>query len=463
MLLFPTLGFVNGNLFLPVYTLLIIIFLGIIFLKKSSFFLKTILFYEKYSTFKCIYWILILSFCSIIFGFAKHIFYLNGLVNSFLGGLICSIILPMLLIFIVTPRYIKIENIIKIFYIFIYAVFLVSIVEFFAYKFNIFALQDFVSIFSNKRLLLDADLKMRFYGFYGIPRLRSIFEEPSYLGYFSFLVSPFVYEIPTYKFQLVKNKAWDIFIKKTITPALWFSIICSQSPIWLVFNAILFLYVKLFLHNELKTILKNFIPILSSSLIVFIIVTIQFYKIDLSKTYLVRIINAISNINSLQAFIAIEPSLGTRIITYLNAIDLGIKHSFLGCGYGNMGYLMIEQLKNSQYPLTEELYKVAFISSSAGNINIFVKLFSELGIAGVLTFYCFIIKLFYDLKQTVKKYLMPPIEHLFCSSGSLFCIVFICSTIYDSNFHWPMFYIIFALQIVIILKYKTANNKEVKW
>ena len=421
------------------------------------------LFYEKYSVFKYIYWILILSFCSIIFGFVKNIFYLNGILNSFFGGLICSIILPMLLIFIVTPRYIKTKNIIKIFYIFIYAVFLISIIEFFAYKFNIFVLQDFVSIFSNKRLLLDADLKMRFYGFYGIPRLRSIFEEPSYLGYFSFLVSPFVYEISRYKFQLVKNKTWDIFIKKTITPALWFSIICSQSPIWLICNAILFLYVKLFLHNGLKTILKNFIPILSSSLIIFIIFTIRFQKIDLSQTYLVRVMNVLSNINSLQAFIAIEPSLGTRIITYMNAIDLGIKHLFLGCGYGNMGYLMIDQLKNSPYPLTDELYKVAFLGSSAGNVNIFVKLFSELGLVGVLTFYYFVIKLFYDLKQTVKKYSMPPIECLFCRSGSLFCIVFILSTIYDSNFHWPMFHIIFALQIVIILKNKTANNKEVKW
>ena len=377
-------------------------------------------------------------------------FFLGGFITSTLGGLICSVMLPCLFTLFITPKYINTKTFIKFLYFFFWFVFLLGILDFIIFYFDIPVLKEAITIFSNKRLLIYdiTDVTRVFVG--SFPRARSIFDEPSYLGYFIFVVSPIVYEWTLNKFKIFKNNYLNLLIKRTIIPFMWISLVLTQSPIFLIFNIAFSSFYFLIIKKGYKKIVKHFVPI-SIFLTFTVAIAISFIsKIDFSTTYLNRIILVVQNIKSFEDFIMVEPSLGTRIIVMINAIQMGLNNILFGVGYGNMSYLMADQLSTSTLPLTEELQHFIFLGRTSPPSTIFIKIFSETGILGVSIFYYFLYNIYQKL-NIKRNYL----DNTSINNGLiLFIITYFCSSFYDSNLNQPYIFIIIGFIIAIIYKNK---------
>ena len=450
LLLLPSFCFIIGSQFIPVYipAILCMFFILAIFYHKQL--ISNALYFYKKTPFKYLVIFFIWSIITIIFSIVRGNFFLGGFITSTLGGLICSVMLPCLFTLFITPKYINTKTFIKFLYFFFWFVFLLGILDFIIFYFDIPVLIEAITIFSNKRLLIYdiTDVTRVFVG--SFPRARSIFDEPSYLGYFIFVVSPIVYEWTLNKFKIFKNNYLNLLIKRTIIPFMWISLVLTQSPIFLIFNIAFSSFYFLIIKKGYKKIVKHFVPI--SIFLTFIVaIAISFIsKIDFSTTYLNRIILVVQNIKSFEDFIMVEPSLGTRIIVMINAIQMGLNNILFGVGYGNMSYLMADQLSTSTLPLTEELQHFIFLGRTSPPSTIFIKIFSETGILGVSIFYYFLYNIYQKL-NIKRNYL----DNTSINNGLiLFIITYFCSSFYDSNLNQPYIFIIIGFIIAIIYKNK---------
>ena len=445
LLLLPSFCFIIGSQFIPVYipAILCMFFILAIFYHKQL--ISNALYFYKKTPFKYLVIFFIWSIITIIFSIVKGKFFLGGFITSTLGGLICSVMLPCLFTLFITPKYINTKTFIKFLYFFFWFVFLLGILDFIIFYFNIPFLKEAITIFSNKRLLMYdvTEITRVFVG--SLPRARSIFDEPSYLGYFIFVVSPIVYELTLNKFWIFKNNYLNLLIKRTIIPFMWISLILTQSPIFLIFNIAFSSFYFLIIRKGYKRIVKHFLPI-SISLILISTTAIYFIsKIDFSTTYLNRIILVVQNIKSFEDFIMVEPSLGTRIIIMINAIQMGLNNILFGVGYGNMSYLIANQLSQSTLPLTEELQRFVFFDKTNPASTLFIKIFSETGIIGFGIFYYFLYRIYQRLNIKNQLYSSPIDNGLL-----LFIMTYFCSSFYDSNLNQPYIFIIIGIILIKI-------------
>ena len=450
LLLLPSFCFIIGSQFIPVYIPAILCIFFILLILYNKRLIRNFLYFYKRTPFKGLVLFFLWSIITIIFSIVKGKFFIGGFITSTLGGLICSVMLPFWLTLFVIPKYINIKTFTKFLYFFFWFVFLLGILDFIIFYFNIPILKETITIFSNKRLLVYdvTDITRVFVG--NFPRARSIFDEPSYLGYFIFVVSPIVYEWTLNEFKIFKNKYLNLLIKKTIIPFMWLSLILTQSPIFLIFNIIFSSFYFLVIRKGYKELVKHFLPI-SISLIFLSTIIISFIsKIDFSTTYLNRIILVIQNIKSFEDFIMVEPSLGTRIIIMINALQMGLNNILFGVGYGNMPYLMANQLSLSTLPLTGELQNFIFSGRTNPPSTIFIKIFSETGILGVSIFYYFLYNIYQKL-DIKRNYL----DNIHINNGLLlFIITYFLSSFYSSNLNQPYIFIIIGFIITIIYKIK---------
>lgn len=446
LLFLPSFCFIIGSQFIPVYipAILCMFFILAIFYHKQL--ISNALYFYKKTPFKYLVIFFIWSIITIIFSILKGKFFIGGFITGTLGGLICSVMLPCLFTLFITPKYINTKTFIKFLYFFFWFVFLLGILDFIIFYFNIPVLKEVITIFSNKRLLIYdvTEITRVFVG--NLPRARSIFDEPSYLGYFIFVVSPIVYEWTLNKFKIFKNNYLNLLIKRTIIPFMWISLVLTQSPIFLIFNIAFSSFYFLIIKKGYKRIFKHFLPI-SISLILISTTAIYFIsKIDFSTTYLNRIILVVQNIKSFEDFIMVEPSLGTRIIIMINAIQMGLNNILFGVGYGNMSYLIANQLSQSTLPLTEELQRFVFFDKTNPASTLFIKIFSETGIIGFGIFYYFLYRIYQRL-NIKRNYLDNPSIN---NGLLLFIITYFCSSFYDSNLNQPYIFIIIGIILIKI-------------
>ena len=452
LLFLPSFCFIIGSQFIPIYIPLIIFISFILFIFYNKQLISTVLSFYKNTPFKYLVLFFIWALITIIFSIIKGNFFIGGFITGTLGGLICSVMLPCILCLFIIPKYINIKVFVRFLYLFFWLVFLLGIIDFLVFYFNIPILKELITILSNKRLLMFNSTEISRVMVGNLPRARSIFDEPSFLGYFIFVVSPMVYEWTLSKYKIFKNNLINIITKRTIIPFMWISLILTQSPIFLIFNIIFTTIYFLIIRQEYKKIIKHFIPtaVLFLSLISVILFIIT--KVDLSSTYLNRIFLVVQNINSFEDFIMVEPSLGTRIIVMISTIKLGLQHLFLGVGYGNMSYLIAQQLAQSNLPLTAELQKFIFLDMTTPPMMISTKIFSETGLIGIILFYYFLFRIYRQLK----------ILKLNCTNNisiinglELFIIVYFCSSFYGSVFNQPYIFVIIGFIIAVI--YKNRN------
>ena len=441
IILFPSLYMGIGNLVVPCY---IFAGLGILLIyilsKPMELIAKLVEMYKK-TPFKIIICFAIWAFITIFVSIIRHRFLVGGFITSAVGGLIFSVLCPCIIAMLLIPKYIPYKTFIKIFISFCWFVFALALVEFFVFYFNINQLESILSVFSNKRM---------FYGLQGVeervflgslPRCRSIFDEPSYLGYFILAVSPIILELKQYFKLLYKNKIIGSVVKNTVFPFMYIALLLTQSPIFIIFNA-------LFLVWYFGIYKKKLLQIAIFGIIGVIILLLIISSKGIEETYLNRILLTLQNITSIEDLIMAEPSLATRLIIFSNIILLGIHNPLFGVGLGNMSYLIADFLLKFRLPLTGELIMFAYLNKTTPPSTIFVKIFSETGIIGTVIFYAFLITLLLRLKRILR--LVKGYQHQYLTGSCLFIIVYIMSSFYDSNLNQPYIYLLIGCTIKMI-------------
>ena len=436
-----------GSQFFPIYILAVLTSIFFVIILKYKELYLIIKKYYNQTPFKYLCLFFLWAIFSIFIGIIKGQFHFGGLVTSVLGGLICSVMIPTILIIFLVPKYIKIKSLLKFIFLFSFFIYLLGLFEFVVYKFDIATFKNFINILSNKRLLIYDNYVSARLVVNNLPRIRSIFEEPSYLGYYTAIFSPIIYELCTKQYKIIKCRVIEKIIKLTIIPMMWITLILTQSPIFLIFNLLFTGYYFIIRKQYYRRIFNKRI-FLFLILFIFVIIPIFVFNIDNSDTYLNRIKLVFQNISSFDDFIAAEPSLAARIIIYINAIDIAFKNFFTGIGYGNMAYIIADKLSMSKVPLTEELMLFVAEGKTAPASSIFIKIFSETGICGLFLFYKFLYEL---IKKTNRCNVMN--QSVFSYYGGYcFILFYIITSFYDSNLNQPYVFIVIALFLIFVKK-----------
>lgn len=273
-------------------------------------------------------------------------------------SIIFQILLYILPIFIyfshVIDRYIAYDDFIKFFAILLWINLILGFIAFIGQLFDITIINSIFDFFANSRILkvnmgIDAQINVSNYMAFGLPRLDNLQEEPSYYARFLYLFLPFVYSFSNNQYEIAKNKNIDNFIHITFIPFTWINLILTFSPLYLVLGLIISI---IYYFREVVILIKKYFLFI---LITIILMLGLLSSIDLSETYLSRIINILVNIHSFADFIIIEPSLATRIVTFVNTFCIFLHHPIWGIGLGNVQSYVYNQYLQSPLPLTPEI------------------------------------------------------------------------------------------------------------
>lgn len=374
-------------------------------------------------------------------------------------------VLPVIIYFsYILVKYINYKQFVKLFMVLFWINLILGFISYLGMFFNIELITNFFDFFSNARVLAFAKRgiinQASDYVAFGLPRLDNFSEEPSGYAQFLFIFLPFVYTFSLTKLKLYKNVFFDNLFKKTLIPFTWVSIILTLSPIYLVLS---FLFTFIYFYKSILRLCKRYFIVIAALIISFIIV---FVKIDLSETYLSRIINVITQIHSFEDFIIVEPSLATRIVNYFNLFCIFLKHPLTGIGFGNASSTLLIQLQNSPLPLTPEIVQhlqIAYLSKTRLEFNssYFFTLCAENGIFVVSFIFYFYYKIYKTLSFLLKKINLCNFDTTLIISlkGSFISLLII--SFYNLDFKAQSIYVLTALTIILISKlYPKYFNKQ---
>lgn len=444
-----------GGSFLPLFIVfeLILLFLILIF-DNNHFFSKLVKAYRytpfKYFLWFCL-WCLITTLISIVSGYFNP----KGVVMAIGGGFLLSLFVPYILTLYGLKRIISLKNLIKFITIILFSIFLLGIFDFIIFYCHLTFLENIFTIIINKRSIISG-VEFSKAGVFGVPRVQSIFEEPSFLGFFILLTSPFLYSLCLSKNKIFNNKSVDKFLKKSTLILAPINLVLTQSPMYLFLCFVV--SVTFFLYRSIRKNPKKFI--LTSSYIALAIITFLFVYINIPEylpksminiegTYLMRVVKTIESIESFDLLIYAEPSLATRIISYVNMCIIGFKNIVFGVGYGNLSGIIAKQLLNSPLPLTSEALLFAQHGSTSIPGSIIYRLFSETGLPGLLLFLYFAFRSVKIIDVVKSKFTFIEKDFLI---GLKYCLTFlIVFSFYDSNIHYPVLWFLFALVPGIVL------------
>lgn len=456
----PSFYFKFGNGCYP-YLMFIIVSacLGLLIL-KYKYCTNTIINLYKSTPFKYFSWLLIWIFLTGILAVFKGYYSFNRFFYVVIFGFFIRYICEFLYIQFVYNKYILIKTIIKFLSCVYFVLFIIGILEWFAALYDISFITNIICIFSNihKLLGLDSGMYILQEARSNLPRIRSLFSEPSHFAEFITYNLPILYALAHTKYKIFSNKFINIFIKKS-NPIL--GIIClllTQSPIYFLFSIIVTLIY--FSKHIIKFVKNNSIIIGFISIIILlcIICTLQGGALNFSKTFLHRIYNVISSFLSgsiIENIISLEPSFATRIISFYQQFMVFLKHPIFGIGFGNIGDILVKQVSGSNIPLTGEI--AALLQESTGDIalnsNPFYILIYQTGLIGYIIYAMFYIKIIKELRFI--KNLTFGLKRTFIEAlRQSILIFFILGFIYTQLFY--NYYIIFAtgLACAIILNFK---------
>ena len=272
-------------------------------------------------------------------------------------------------------------------------------------------INNIFDFFANTRLLrgqilnYSSEVVLSNFKAFGIPRLDNLYEEPSHYAQLLFLIMPLSYSFVKIKNKVFKNRCLDIIIKKTIVLYTWISLILTQSPIYLVFAIII--SVLYFFNQIIFYIKKNYYIVFFLIGLLYVIIINNTFE----NSYIYRIINVLTTIRSFDDFIAIEASLATRVVCYINAFMVFVKHPLFGVGLGNLTSpnILYQQYLKSPVSLTPEIeynlqYIMPYTNKAFLNKNFIYIFCAENGILifCLLIYFCFTI--FKNLKTYILKF-----------------------------------------------------------
>ncbi|MBS5861585.1 hypothetical protein KID03_09180 [bacterium] len=436
---------------IPFYAVAIGVALGICLISFRQSYIFSILNLLKYNYFRVliffILWVIFVGFLFVALG--KYPFY-HFLYATFLLLIYTNLswyLLPALII----PNVFSLKFFIKFLFLGIY---LICIYGLLVYLFNILGINllNYIQDIINNRREEIVSL-----------RVLSVFEEPSNMGSFLCANLPLLYTLILSKYKIFQNNFLDIFIKRTYIPLLVITIIFIQSPIWLIFFSIVTLIY--FSKKIIKVIKRRLIPIFIILLIVLSFFSIhinKFNSVDVSKTFLQRIVNVTQTMTDWNTLVIAEPSLANRLLSYTSRAKLFIKYPLTGVGYKNTEYNIYNILNTTKLSLTKEI-SISMLNSYDRNRYVLINgsilwiLLSDTGLIGTFLFYLFIIFCI----QTINKYLilMPEcIENDFFKAIRNSYIAVICLSIYDININIIYWWFLYGFVNVIMLKFIDNTN-----
>lgn len=459
----PNLYFGKDTLAIPIYSCFFGLYLFLCFFLKPGFTLSKILLLTKSKAFSMFMLFVTAVIISIFISGIKGTFFLQGFLLSFFGGLILTVLLIYLGVFIGVPQIIDYKRIIKITLIIFFVLFVLGIIQFSCLYFQIEPITKMFHLLSNRRMLIGGyfDTSTRIY---------TAFQEPSLLGYFIILVCPIVYSICYSKVTLFKSTLTDIIIKQLTFSLMVLNLVLAQSPPFFLLGVII-----LIVFFVCKT-LKSSENALSLAFIINMVVIItistiflgNFYsKKDvistLQKTFVNRIINEVENFNN-PDYLTEGGSFTTRIILFINAYEIFKKNPLIGVGYGNMTKVMINQLRQSPILLNWELAqyfeKVGQEDPATGASSaIFYRSLAEVGIIGTVFLYLFFLSLIVSIDKSLKKF--DGIEKDFLIGSKFFLLLIMLTSFYTSFLHMSYIWIFIGLTHSLLLnKSKRLNQVE---
>lgn len=429
--------------------------------EKLQLFSRIKYLYEKtcLKNFSFIYfWILISGLLAVAFGYYTF--------SRFLYVAVLAFIFRGLLVFLysalVVPKYISLKKVTKLFTIAYFLIFVWGFIEFVGVYFNIEIINSLVSLLSNVR---SAEESIILDDYSGIPRIRSVFFEPSAYAKFLIVSLPFVLDIARCKYKILENNLMNIILKKSLIPFALLSLILTQSPIYLIFCPIV---TAIYYYKEiLKLIKKYYLIIICICVSLLFILNIFISTVDLSKTYLSRIFNVLEVLPkmSLDMFILVEPSLGTRVVNNINQFKIFLEHPLIGVGFGNTGNFLIKFFMHSTTPLTEEM-QIKLLNAKSTlpmTTNAMYLLLYQTGIIGFLLYCYWMVKSIIMLKRA--KIYFSGLEYSFVIGlQHLITTMFAISIIYEQWFMDEYLFFIggIACAIIYIAKIKKYKIKIIK-
>lgn len=420
-----------------------------------NYFIQTI----KITPLKYLIFALLLTVVTTFFAAFCHYLTIANAIHSVIFQ-IFLFIFPILLYFLsVIDKYISYEVAIKFFILLLWLNLILGFIAYFGQYFNIDFINSIFDFFANSRTLkVETGLDIQFvansnYTAFGMPRLDNLQEEPSYYARFLYLFFPFVYSFTNKNIDIVKNKRLNNIIYRTFIPFAWLNLIFTLSPMYLILCSII--TIIYYLKDLSFLIKKHFLIIL-----IFIVVFITcLTTIDLSDTYLSRIVNFVNDVHSISDLIMVESSLASRVVCYINTFFIFLAHPFTGIGIGNISKVIYYQYIKSPVPLTYEIIdKTKFLVKTAGtgyfNANYITQVLAESGIFVFILYvisYCKIFKFISKLhtynaqnKESIDYYITKSLKYTFIA---LFIVFF-----YELPFMRLEIYFILVLAIAYIRK-----------
>ena len=316
----------------------------------------------------------------------------------------------------------------------LYVIIFMGILDFITYKFMIPGMKSIFLIITGQTLENMLGYKMLF-----IPRIQSVFAEPSHYGWFLVCNIPIAMKMFDSQYKLYSNKLLNILYKKVLTPLLLLSILLTQSPINIVLALIVCICYKIITS---RISIKNFLIISSSLIMMGVLILLTFKNTNITESFLNRIYLTVQVLGSLDKLIIAEPSLATRLISYMNMGVIGLQHPVCGVGWGQLIEHFVHQLQTTNIPLTPELKATIFSLKPVCNPSIFFKIFAETGLFGLIIFYNIYICAFKTANKLSKK--REGIFNDFMSGVKLSLLVYIILTLYDSQLYCHYFWFIFG-------------------
>ncbi len=304
-------------------------------------------------------------------------------------------------------------------------------------------------------------------------RVLSVFEEPSNFGYFIACNLSLLYTLITSKYKIFDNKFLNLFIKKTYIPLLAITIIFIQSPIWLPFFCIItFVH---FFKPLVRFIKQKFIYVLVSLILFMCGLSISFVKfsqIDVSQTFLNRIVMVSKTFTNWDLLVRAEPSLANRLLSYYLRVKIFLKNPITGVGYKNAEYQVLPFINHATFTLTREAE--GYIKSEALingymriNGTILTILLADTGLVGAILYFLFVILSIKKITK-IRKLLRNKnnIESEFFLGIRNAYISILCLSIYGSGLNIIYTWFLYGITNTIIYDFKEKEiiyQKECKY
>ena len=348
----------------------------------------------------------------------------------------------------------------KYIYSFLYAINVIGIINFFIFTFKIDWLSKIYFFFVNKRLLVmnwDAQVGNL------IPRIQSVFEEPSFLAFFICINLPLVYAMTLCKAPIYKNPKINKFVKYTAIPLMWIVLLGTLSPINIIFGVIIsVIYYLIISKVSLKKVAVYTFSICFSLIIFYFLVDAAGED---SKVFY-RIKMVLYSIGNFESFVLMEPSLATRVVYAVNMFIIFLQNPFLGVGIGNLSEPLYYQIDSSPVPLTLEISVMALKALSPAAFgytpSIFFRFIAELGFIGIGLLYAFFFQMYVLCGKLSRFFLKGEYSRYFFGLKYMF-LTFLILSFYSSDLYLNYYWIMCGIALGAYCKCrKIAAKKEYK-